>query len=905
MFKIQNSKIKALSLTATLIFSSGFIFINITNAQEFLPPELKMPGTIKGEGVHFEIIDSQYLNTVLDSSEPIKLRMESIPEMLTMMIEKPSSTQANQTQITISNLPALITFYKYQDDYHNEIQFQTDQNGAYSFVQDLSEPHFVFIQPRKGTKFIKDDAAGGDCYLIGNWNASTKTCTLTQDVYETIQIDNNNITINGNSHQLTGNNTGLGIFLSSKTNVIINDVFIKNFSYGVYVASSTDSIIQNINSSNNNIGIWLDYLSGNNVLTNNATNFNQTGGIAIYSPNNTLLNNIASNNSVGIHINGPNNIITDNVALNNNNGISIAPTGNNVVSENTVLNNEIGIVVWSPNNVFKNNDIIKNSYGLYLLHFWNNQIYNNNFLNNSNQIYVYGGSGYVFNLAPPTGGNYWNDFDTPTEGCNDLNNDNFCDSPYIFYNKSWPHVAHQDSLPWIIQDGWKEPPLSYKAANLAKELVNRPEAYLWGGKGWDYNLAEFVSSANVLSGYTYWNPNRDGPNQGGFDTGIGVDCSGLITWTFNRAFDASTPAVNNFVKYVNANGLYSDYQSDAVAETDLLPGDAMFFDWDGDGYIDHTAMYVGESGGYDVVNAKNTQSGIIKEIKNSYRQEPGFLSFRRIHEGNVAMQITAGSPVDLTVTDPQGFTIAPDSIIPSDEEYIREIPGALYYLEMEQSSDGNPIDRVYSPVLKTGDYLISVIPEPGALATDTFSLFFTAGATTTILAENIPILDIPSQSYIVRSSEGEFEKIIPAQMEIKPETLNLVSKGVLTVFLQIEPGFGVSVNDIATSTIMLAGAKPIKTFLEMGDIINSSETDKKDKRQKDDNHKHKHKNDDNGEDEEGNEVLTLIAKFRVRDLINVPMGKNAPLLLTAQLFNGTKIEGSDTVRVMRRYHRND
>ena len=70
---------------------------------------------------------------------------------------------------------------------------------------------------------------------------------------------------------------------------------------------------------------------------------------------------------------------------------------------------------------------------------------------------------------------------------------------------------------------------------------------------------------------------------------------------------------------------------------------------------------------------------------------------------------------------------------------------------------------------------------------------------------------------IIRSSEGEFEKIIPAKIKIKPETLNLSSRGVLTVFLQIEPGFGVSVNDIATSTIMLAGAQPIKTFFETMD----------------------------------------------------------------------------------------
>ncbi|MEW6019163.1 MAG: hypothetical protein AB1760_13935, partial [Pseudomonadota bacterium] len=30
--------------------------------------------------------------------------------------------------------------------------------------------------------YIRDDATGGDCSLIGNWDAASKTCTLTTDV---------------------------------------------------------------------------------------------------------------------------------------------------------------------------------------------------------------------------------------------------------------------------------------------------------------------------------------------------------------------------------------------------------------------------------------------------------------------------------------------------------------------------------------------------------------------------------------------------------------------------------------------------------------------------------------------------------------------------------------------------
>ncbi|MBI4135183.1 hypothetical protein HY477_00410, partial [Candidatus Uhrbacteria bacterium] len=66
------------------------------------------------------------------------------------------------------------------------------------------------------------------------------------------------------------------------------------------------------------------------------------------------------------------------------------------------------------------------------------------------QAYISGGSGNAFNLSSPTGGNYWNNFDEPLEGCNDLNQDNFCDTPYVF-------SGGQDNLPWTKQDGWLAP----------------------------------------------------------------------------------------------------------------------------------------------------------------------------------------------------------------------------------------------------------------------------------------------------------------------------------------------------------------------------------------------------------------------------------------------------------------
>ena len=59
-----------------------------------------MPGHIEGENTFFEITNSEYLNLKLNSSEIIKLTFESIPEMVTMMMESSSSTAVTSTQIT-------------------------------------------------------------------------------------------------------------------------------------------------------------------------------------------------------------------------------------------------------------------------------------------------------------------------------------------------------------------------------------------------------------------------------------------------------------------------------------------------------------------------------------------------------------------------------------------------------------------------------------------------------------------------------------------------------------------------------------------------------------------------------------------------------------------------------------
>ena len=353
-----------------------------------------------------------------------------------------------------------------------------------------------------------------------------------------------------------------------------------------------------------------------------------------------------------------------------------------------------------------------------------------------------------------------------------------------------------DSIDCSLEE--TEKPLSFKAASLAKQVVNHPEAYLWSGKGWDYNLNEFVTPANLLSGYTY---KKD-------TTGIGVDCSGLVMWTYNRSFDKNKPAFNNFVRAPNADEQYR-YNTTPIGESQLQPGDVMFFDFDstdGSNHIDHTAMYVGESGGYDVVNAADSNEGIVARSKDLLKNLSGFRDFRQVAPAHpLAMVITSHSPVDLIVTDPDRFSIGPDTIIPSETEYLREIPGVLYYSEMERGTDGNPVDQVYSYTEKIGDYNIKVIPNSGIPPESTFTLDFTKGSQTIILAQDLSISQIPAEGYGIAVSEtGAVSSFILVKMDIMQDSINLKSNGVTPAVIFGSVVF--DVKQIEPSSIKLAGA---------------------------------------------------------------------------------------------------
>jgi len=373
-----------------MIFFACAFCAGIVSAEDFDSSMPSNPGYLHANGTQFSLNDSDYLNISVFSTEEIELILESHPEMVSLML---IGLGASSTDLTLTGFMPFTTYHLYIDDYHNHVEFTTDENGSYSFTQDISTPHHIFIQPRPSTKFIRNDATGGNCTQIGIWNASTQTCTLTTDVSESIEIDSNGTTLDGNGRTITGTNSGYGVYLpASMKNVTIKNLRITKFYSGIY-GSSYEKRLYNITIINNTV-----YSNSNGI----------TIGFAVNSSisSNTISSNINGNYGTGVAISN------SNASIVGNNVISGSPAGiMTTQSENlTFQNNRIscamvgdygGIYLQSYNITVINNSVSGCVSGI-IINYGSAKAYNNTFNNNK----------YNFNIGPSSASSGNNIFDT-------------------------------------------------------------------------------------------------------------------------------------------------------------------------------------------------------------------------------------------------------------------------------------------------------------------------------------------------------------------------------------------------------------------------------------------------------------------------------------------------------------
>ena len=306
-------------------------------------------------------------------------------------------------------------------------------------------------------------------------------------------------------------------------------------------------------------------------------------------------------------------------------------------------------------------------------------------------------------------------------------------------------------------------PLATRASMFAKAVIGkdyRTEPNNAFTKGW--NNGRFVDSKEIEY----------------------LDCSGLAFWSYNKAYgaeeyqpyeviDNKIVVFDNPVAFEGAENQYW-YNCKKIGKEELRTGDLLFFNTKDKGDPDHVAVYVdgpfqyeygqSEVFAYNTVEATVWGDGIITVA--SYNVATGTLitlqpstgmtrplAVRGYGRVEFPVSISVGlaekmglivkSPVTLNVTDPRGFTITDD---------VFEVPGMIY-LRFDTDGDGELDDAVVVLGQEVGDYFVQVIPKLGADPNATYTLELWANNETTIMAQEVPISDTPSQPYIVTSNE--------------------------------------------------------------------------------------------------------------------------------------------------------
>ena len=219
----------------------------------------------------------------------------------------------------------------------------------------------------KGTIYIRQDGTVDPPWVPIQRDGDVYT--FTDDIYESVVIERDNILVDGAGYTLkgAGKEGGLGLDLCHRSNVTLKNLIITNFE----------------------IGIRLYYSSGNTIVGNNATG-NYLAGIYLYrSSSNKLASNNATSNPYGMHFDY---------------------SSGNTISYNTLTDSgTAGIRLACSRNTLYGNTAANNVYGISLYGSSDSTVYHNNFINNTEQVESYA-SANMWDDGYPSGGNYWSDY---------------------------------------------------------------------------------------------------------------------------------------------------------------------------------------------------------------------------------------------------------------------------------------------------------------------------------------------------------------------------------------------------------------------------------------------------------------------------------------------------------------
>ncbi|MFW9832351.1 MAG: right-handed parallel beta-helix repeat-containing protein, partial [Candidatus Thorarchaeota archaeon] len=140
------------------------------------------------------------------------------------------------------------------------------------------------VQPviASGTIYIRADGSIEGTTQI--FTADNITYTFTGNIYDSIVVERDNITLDGQRYLLQGSGSGWGITLSGRSNVTLRDIEINMFNDGIRLTNSSDNTISgNTITYTMDFGVLITSSSNNNTVSGNTIAESYDGIVLAYS----------------------------------------------------------------------------------------------------------------------------------------------------------------------------------------------------------------------------------------------------------------------------------------------------------------------------------------------------------------------------------------------------------------------------------------------------------------------------------------------------------------------------------------------------------------------------------------------------------------------------------------------
>jgi mannan endo-1,4-beta-mannosidase len=312
-------------------------------------------------------------------------------------------------------------------------------------------------------------------------NQSTIFCRGNYNLPIGINVTANDVVLDCNKSVLTGNSAVYTIRSNGYTGITIKDCAIKSTS-GIYAIGNSITLRNNNLTSGefNTVGDATQ-ITDNTIpkITSKGSGLLISGNILNLKYDHTIYLNGVSNSQV------INNTVT---CASWGRCISLDTVGNTLFESNTVHDGGSAFYCWygCNNNMFTGNSMLRNQYAIsgdYNTNYYGNTICKNNITSNVNDLGLISGTTNKWNCS--TEGNHWSRYDNPIEGCQNLNGDKLCDSPYNIgvsgYIDNFPYTDYDQSEPVSCT-------VPYSGMNITKNTILCKGTYYLGNTTEKYGI---------------------------------------------------------------------------------------------------------------------------------------------------------------------------------------------------------------------------------------------------------------------------------------------------------------------------------------------------------------------------------------------------------------------------------